>query len=206
MSAILAPAVAFDSHTHQMFGAYLGVKNLNLGCAKNHQLGFVNLDMNPAVNPDVLFNLEHCAPGSLPFESGSFDCVLGSHVFEHITNLVELMAELHRILRPGGHVIAVTPYLSSDDAWDSPHHVRAFSEQTWHYFSKTLYEVDHIAHAGFGASQGIDYPCWRVHEVRFVPYPDLLGQTQEKLEFMKRHFRNVVKELHVVLQKPEDVR
>jgi ubiquinone/menaquinone biosynthesis C-methylase UbiE len=162
--------------------------------------------MTPDVGADVVFNLERCGNGErLPFEDGSFDCILGSHVFEHIVHLVDVVNELYRVLRPGGYLLSVTPYVSSDDAWDSPHHVRAFSENTWHYFTKQLYERTTLEHAGFGATQGQTYQSWEVVVNHFIPYPDLAHHDQARLDFMKRHWRNVIQELHVVLRKPEAV-
>lgn len=119
----------FDPKTLDLFGAYLGVDNLYLGCARNHEQGFTNLDISANVGADVVHDLEVLP---LPFATASFDCVFGSHVFEHIhkERFLPLVEDLRRILRPGGYLISVTPYCSSDDAIDNPFHFRAFSEIT----------------------------------------------------------------------------
>lgn len=191
----------------QLFRAYTGpagAARLNLGCAQNHENGFTNLDLDPRVRPDVQHDLE-VTP--LPFAENTFDCILGSHVFEHVRNFLPLVADLYRILKPGGYLIAVTPHCGSDDAWDSPHHVRAFSENTWHYVCASLYEQRAVEHAGLGAYQGFDYRPWKVAYVGLVPYPDLnlgadgiVGQ-QLELQVKKRFMRNVIQEVHAVLQK-----
>lgn len=194
-----------SAHVRDAFGAYvLGPDRLNLGCAKNPLDGFLNLDLDARVAPDVRHNLEELP---LPFADASFDCILGSHVFEHIRNFLPLVAELYRILKPGGYLMAVTPYISSDDAWDSPHHVRAFSENTWHYVCQDLYERTSIEHAGHGAYQGEDYMPWTIERITLVPFPDLqlgasgiVGQ-QAELKVKQRFMRNVIREIHAVLRK-----
>lgn len=196
-----------SEHVRHAFGAYTGPEGahrLNLGCAKNPEPGFLNLDLDARVAPDVQHDLE-VTP--LPFEDASFDCILGSHVFEHVQRFLPLVADLHRILKPGGYLIAVTPHCGSDDAWDSPHHVRAFSENTWHYVCQSLYEQTSLEHAGRGAYQGFEYKPWKVARISLIPYPDLqlgadgiVGQ-QAELQVKKRFMRNVIQEVHAVLQK-----
>lgn len=178
-----------------MFRQYLGKMNLNLGCAMNPEAGFVNLDMDPRVYPDVVHDLEKTP---LPFADNTFDCILGSHVFEHVVNILPLVYDLGRILKPGGHLISVTPYASSDDATDSPHHVRVFTEATWAYFSKRLYEWE-VGNSGRGAYQGGNYRDWGIVETNFAPYPQFIGDPE--IDFKRRHWRNVIQELHVVLRR-----
>lgn len=200
-SSSVAPA-PLSERVRRTFGRYVGgdkALRLNLGSALNHEPGFSNLDFDPRTSPDVLHDLETVP---LPFADATWDCILGSHVFEHIVHLIPLVNDLYRVLTPGGYLIAVTPYVSSDDAWDSPHHVRAFSENTWHYFSRALYERTSLEHAGLGAMQGFTYPAWQIVETTLVPYPEYAAAAASDLEFAKRHYRNVIQEIHVVLQKP----
>jgi SAM-dependent methyltransferase len=41
-------------------------------------------------------------PYRLPYEDGAFDAVFTNQVLEHVTNLDETLAEVRRVLRPGG--------------------------------------------------------------------------------------------------------
>ncbi len=45
----------------------------------------------------------------LPFADGSFDGVSCMHVLEHVAAPDALLAEVHRVLRPGGHLLAAVP-------------------------------------------------------------------------------------------------
>ncbi len=45
----------------------------------------------------------------LPFQDETFDMVICNHVLEHIKDDVKAMAELYRLLKPGGIAIVMTP-------------------------------------------------------------------------------------------------
>src|SRR5690606_27634730 len=50
---------------------------------------------------------------TLPFTDESFDSIFSSEVFEHVFNLSQILDELHRVLRPGGHMLLTVPFV-----WD----------------------------------------------------------------------------------------
>lgn len=47
---------------------------------------------------------------AMPFEDASFDVVIANHVLEHVDDDRRALAEIHRVLHPGGHAILQTPY------------------------------------------------------------------------------------------------
>lgn len=49
--------------------------------------------------------------GPLPFPDASFDTVLCTQVLEHVDNVEVAMAEIARVLRPGGHALVTVPFL-----------------------------------------------------------------------------------------------
>jgi SAM-dependent methyltransferase len=57
---------------------------------------------------DVLYDGRH-----LPFPDASFDAVLCSQVFEHVFTPAEFLAEIFRVLRPGGRLVLTVPFV-----WD----------------------------------------------------------------------------------------
>lgn len=55
--------------------------------------------------------VEHVEEGEpLPFTEHSFDAVWAGELVEHVVDTVALMAEIRRVLRFGGVLIATTPY------------------------------------------------------------------------------------------------
>ena len=206
----------FNPQTWKLFGPYLGGVNLNLGCGRNLEPGFINLDRVAGPGVDVVLDLERLDLDKyFPYgvrqrtnlgETASYDCVLASHVLEHISSLIWVMREIHRVLRPGGFLIAITPHASSDDAWEDPTHVRAFTEKSWMYWDRRLYERD--GHHGSYPSP-VDF-IFEIDKVQLVPREDVIeemaqhGLTGEAaLRFGHRFLRNVIREVHAVLRKVE---
>jgi arsenite methyltransferase len=50
---------------------------------------------------------------ALPFPDGTFDVTVSTQVYEYVADLKAALAELHRVLRPGGRVLII------DTDWDS---------------------------------------------------------------------------------------
>ena len=48
-----------------------------------------------------------------PLEDDRFSKVVASHVMEHLTDLVGVMNEIHRVCQNGAHVLILTPHFSS---------------------------------------------------------------------------------------------
>lgn len=46
---------------------------------------------------------------TLPFTEASFDGVLLNEVLEHVVDEAQTLREIHRVLRPGGHLIVMSP-------------------------------------------------------------------------------------------------
>jgi len=50
---------------------------------------------------------EHADAGKLPFEDSSFDAAVSTQVYEYVADMPSALAELFRVLRPGGRVAIV---------------------------------------------------------------------------------------------------
>lgn len=85
---------------------------LNLGCGEYPADGWTNVDSYPGVNPDVVADLV-----SLPFDDGSADAVYCGHCLEHNGpgELPAILAEIRRVLKPGGELCVVAPDLDRID-------------------------------------------------------------------------------------------
>jgi 2-polyprenyl-3-methyl-5-hydroxy-6-metoxy-1,4-benzoquinol methylase len=72
----------------------------------------------------------------LPFDEDAFDVVWAGEVLEHVADVVGLLAEVRRVLRWGGRLLATTPWhgrivIASDAHFDPrSDHLRFFSVRT----------------------------------------------------------------------------
>jgi len=103
----------------------LKVIRVNLGSGRTKREGYLNVDLRGG---DLL------ADGyRLPFRNGSVDEVFTSHFLEHLLDLDRGMREIHRILRPGGRLVAIVPH--GLRALYFPFHFHAFDFTTFTHFS-----------------------------------------------------------------------
>lgn len=104
---------------------------INLGCGRVRVEGFLNIDIDPDVNPDIVLDISS-SPISLP--ANHFDIIAAHDVLEHIPNLIMAMTNCRDLLKEGGLMDIIVPYDLSYGAWQDPTHVRAFNEKSWLYY------------------------------------------------------------------------
>lgn len=85
------------------------IRKLNLGCGEDKKEGYVNVDHQASVSPDVRHDL-NAFP--YPFPDDFFHLIEASHVLEHLESPFSVMRELERILAPGGKLIIKVPHFS----------------------------------------------------------------------------------------------
>jgi len=104
------------------------MKILDLGCGPHKvevdNAEVIGLDFYDKTSADVICNLEE---GKLPFEDNEFDGIYTIHTLEHIRNLIPLIDEMWRIVKPEGRIRILVPYFASSLAHSSIDHVRFFS-------------------------------------------------------------------------------
>ncbi len=162
---------------------------LNLGCGHTKLQGFVNIDKMDENNPDLVFNLEmNGVRRRLPMADDSVDFVFGSHVIEHIRNIFDLFRELYRVCKPGARLLFITPYATSDDAFESLDHCRLLNENSWMYLDSVTND---------GCAYAIDFD-FKVLQTVLVPYKEFLNDSE--IDFKKKHWRNVIQEMRVLLE------
>jgi 2-polyprenyl-3-methyl-5-hydroxy-6-metoxy-1,4-benzoquinol methylase len=124
---------------------------LDVGCGsgdflfKMHQLGWsvtgVDFDGKAIANAKAKhgFELLHSDLAGACFADNFFDAVTMNHVIEHVPEPTTLLAEIRRILKPGGRLVATTPNIQSlghslfQDCWrglEPPRHLQIFSLQS----------------------------------------------------------------------------
>jgi SAM-dependent methyltransferase len=95
---------------------------LDLGCGRGGVVELLWRDVKLAagLDPDAPSLTEHHTPGlpvirgrgeQLPFADHSFDLVVCLWVLEHVESPEAVLREVHRVLRPGGHFVFLTPNL-----------------------------------------------------------------------------------------------
>ena len=106
--------------------------------------------------------------GDLPLPDGAMDGLISSHVLEHIADDRAALAELARVVRPGGWAIVMVPYdpktpvTPEDPAIDTPAKRMAAYGHPFHhrYYGADL--VHRLADAGFAAE---------IHDTRHLLSP-----------------------------------
>lgn len=112
------------------------IRCLNLGCGDNikpstDKVQWINLDRKQHKGVDAVGDLETGLP---MFKDNFFDFVLASHVLEHVHNYLPLMSEIHRVLKPGGTLVAKVPEFPCRAAIADPTHLRYFVPESFFHF------------------------------------------------------------------------
>lgn len=108
---------------------------LDIGCGRSKYPGSIGIDHIAFPGVDIVSSLET----PLPLGNNEFDIVYANQVLEHVDNLVGLVGEIYRVLKPGGKLIAHTPYFRSSWAHIDPTHVRCFTINSLDYFVEETY-------------------------------------------------------------------
>lgn len=111
------------------------LKILNLGCGNRKNPGEIGVDIIKSPATDIVCDIESYP---LPFSENSVDIIRSNHCFEHISNLVNLITDLHRILKPGGILEFTVPHVSNIEYFRDPTHKTPFIYTTMDYFVKDL--------------------------------------------------------------------
>jgi SAM-dependent methyltransferase len=145
-------------------------KRLNLGCGNNILPGFVNLDISPGPGVDVVFDLsKDLKKHPLPFKDGEFSLVLASHVLEHLDDTIGVMAEIYRVLRPGGVAIIRFPYYLHPNAWVDPTHKKCLTEDTFRYFTAEFSKKQRVIEGRYPHNPVKGERLFRQLSYRYVP-------------------------------------
>lgn len=78
--------------------ATLTLSDFAVGILQQAQAKFANHKQVSVVQVDVQ---------EIPFPDNSFDVVIANHVLHHVQNIPLALAEIRRVLRPGGHFFAI---------------------------------------------------------------------------------------------------
>lgn len=128
---------------------------LHLGCGPSKLEGYTNVDINPLVDPDMEVDLNDFP---WPWEDDEVDEIFTSDCLEHLfpigkeegqLNIIEIMRELHRVLKPGGLLTVSVPTTEGRGAFQDPTHVTYWNRNTFLYFVPETVQYGTL-HVGFG--------------------------------------------------------
>jgi SAM-dependent methyltransferase len=102
---VLEPPAPFVMNPREPTNFPLGQHNLYIGGAGRTVPHFVNLDLFAVPGVDLAADAEQ-----LPFADRTFQRVECDAVLEHAEHPEKLVAEIHRVLLPGGYLHLVTPF------------------------------------------------------------------------------------------------
>ncbi|GDY01092.1 hypothetical protein LBMAG49_04210 [Planctomycetota bacterium] len=128
-------------------------RHLDLGCGprprnpyRHDEVHAVDLVIPDGVDPQW-FRHANLSLQPIPHGDSSFESVSAFDFLEHVPRILltadgtgtrfpflDLMNEIHRVLKPGGRLYAVTPCYPSPEAFQDPTHVNVITDKTWRYF------------------------------------------------------------------------
>jgi len=131
--------------------------------------------------------------GSIPFPDGSFDLVVNNQVMEHVADLDRALAEIHRVLRPGGTLLSIFP---SREVWREGHIGIPFS----HWFAKgslaRFYYTWALRSLGAGTWKDQAPTCrrWAVDKLAWIDNYTHYRSREEIFRSFNRYFTNEFRE------------
>jgi SAM-dependent methyltransferase len=102
---MLQPPAPFIMNPAEPTDFPLGRFNLYIGGAGRAVPGYINLDLFPMPGVDLAADAE-----LLPFPDAVFERIECDAVLEHVRHPEQVIAELRRVLAPGGYLHLVTPF------------------------------------------------------------------------------------------------
>jgi len=69
----------------------------------------VGVDVDPRVASMYHSEFHLCSVSGLPFAANSFDLIFCEYVVEHLDDPASAFREMHRVLKPGGRILILTP-------------------------------------------------------------------------------------------------
>ena len=177
------------------------------GCDEAHA---VDLAPSPGVDPRF-FRAANLSLQPIPHPDSSFDSVSAYDFLEHVPRVlpvrdgagtrfpfVELMSEIHRVLKPGGRLYAVTPAFPHAEAFVDPTHVNVITSRTHTYFIDT---TPNARMYGFRGSFRVLRAHWmrkRLSQAYEPASPGLVHRARIALDVLKRRRTHMLWELEAL--------
>lgn len=121
----------------------MSLKKLNLGSGPRKLEGYINIDIRPEADPDIVHDVET----GLPYKDNYFDEVRAWDFLEHIRigKTIFVMEEIYRVLKPNGKLIVYVPSTDGRGAFQDPDHKSFWNINSWIYYCddehRRLYDI-----------------------------------------------------------------
>ena len=102
---------------------------LDIGGGLNPYPGYMSVDLRKDAN--IIFDLNY----GIPLPDNSVGVLNASHILEHLTDKNKIMAEIHRVLAPGGWAFIEVPSTDGRGAFQDPTHVSYWNENSFLYYT-----------------------------------------------------------------------
>ena len=110
---------------------------INLGSGKNKLDGYVNIDIQARVNPDLCHDILE----GLPIGDGMVEEVRAFDFLEHMPlgSQIDVVTEIWRVLEDGGKFEHFTPSTDGRGAFCDPTHKSFWNILSWNYYTVDIY-------------------------------------------------------------------
>jgi len=125
--------------------AQVGQIKLEIGCGQNKKhgdkrvvinkedQGYIGIDIIDYGQP-IVWDVEE----GIPLPDNSCAKIYTSHTLEHLYDIIGVMNECHRVLKPGGEIHIVVPHKDAEKAY-LPSHIHYFDKWSFDFFQYESY-------------------------------------------------------------------
>jgi uracil-DNA glycosylase family 4 len=120
---------------------------IDIGCGDCKPAGYIGVDKRGGEGVDLVHDLD----GGLPFSDDYADEVRANHVLEHLADKSKVMAEIHRVLKPGGRFVFEIPSTDGPGAFAHPEHKSFWNKASFAFWTQAdlaenrpMFEVEHL--------------------------------------------------------------
>jgi len=105
---------------------------LDLGCGDSKPEGYTGIDKEPGPQVDIAHDLEQ----GIPYPDDSADEIRANHALEHLSDKEKIMAEIWRVLKPGGRFVFEVPSTKGEGAFNHPDHKSFWPKTTFAFWTQ----------------------------------------------------------------------
>lgn len=153
------------NRAHLPAGCEIILTDFSLGMLEQAQ---ANLHPILQLVPNVQIKFRVVDAQEIPFPAAAFDLVIANHMLYHVPDLARALAEIRRVLRPGGRLIAAT---------NGENHMHEITDLVAR-FDPTLEALrEHMGYP-FSSNNGAELLAQQFTNIRWHFYPDELLVTE----------------------------